>query len=192
MILKKREVFIIPSYISIFYLKKKKFVIFKCEDRLRLFKLNMKLHFILLKNKFFIIVNYLNTSINKNTNKMIKIQQNIYYNKIKLFILETTSKLYKKLNLVGVGYKVFKTKNFVNNDILLFKLGFSHFIYIKVNKNKVNLFCLKNIRLFITGDFLKINQVSALIKSLKKPESYKGKGIRFQNEHIVLKQIKKK
>lgn len=190
--LKKRELFVVPSYISIFYLKKKKFIILKCNDKLKFFRFSTKLHLLLLKNKFFIIVNLLNTNVSKTIDKSIKMEQKLFYNKIRLSIIEITNRLYKKLNLVGVGYKVFKTKNYINNEILLFKLGFSHFVFMKINKNKIDLFCLKNTKLFITGSFFKLNQVSAIIKSLKKPEVYKGKGIRFQNEQIILKQVKKK
>lgn len=188
MIFQKKRLILIPSYISIFYLKKNKLVIFKYKDKIKFFKLNSKLDFLLLKNKFFIIGNFLNT----NNSKSLAIQLSMLYNKIQFCVVEITHKLYKKLNLVGVGYKVFKTKTNINNEILMFKLGFSHFIFFKVKKNKVDLFCLKNIKISLTGDFLRITQISALIKSFKKPELYKGKGIRFQTEQIVLKQVKKK
>ena len=49
------------------------------------------------------------------------------------YFLEVSSISYKKLNLVGVGYKVF----FINDQMLHFKLGFSHNIYYKVPKGLV-------------------------------------------------------
>lgn len=192
MIFKKKEIIIRPDYLSIFYFNKSKFIIFRCDTAVQFLKLHLNLDFILLKNKFFISINFLNRNLSTKNKKKLKIQQKLNCYRIKLCIVEVSKKLYKKLNLVGVGYKIFKTKNYKSSDILLLKLGFSHFIFIKIKKLSINLFCLKNIKFFINGNFVRINQICALIKSFKKPELYKGKGIRFQNEKIILKQIRKK
>jgi large subunit ribosomal protein L6 len=87
----------------------------------------------------------------------------------------------KELELVGVGYRVQKKGN-----SLELELGFSH---------KINVDPLEGIQLDIdkgtiriTGiDKQKVGQMAANIRSLRPPEPYKGKGIRYMGEYIKLK-----
>ena len=73
----------------------------------------------------------------------------------------------------------------------MFKLGYSHPIFFKI-PNNLQIFCFKFIKLFVWGNSYKnITQTSALIRSYKKPEPYKGKGILYEGEKIVLKEGKK-
>ena len=93
-----------------------------------------------------------------------------------------------KLKFIGVGYKAFLKKNF-----LILRLGFSHKIFctipkiVKISKIKKRppTFLLKSFDLNV------LNLTSFLIRSFKKPEPYKGKGILFVNEYVKLKQGKK-
>lgn len=90
----------------------------------------------------------------------------------------------KEMELVGVGYRA------TTNDphILELSLGFSHAIYIKLPpevtveaKNERN----KNPLIILTSnDKQLLGQVCAKIRSLRKPEPYKGKGIKFVGEVI--------
>ena len=100
--------------------------------------------------------------------------------------VETQGNFYKKLVLKGIGFKVFST-NYKN--ILMFQLGYTHPIYFKIN---LNFFIHKNIKLFLNNNvYQNLINVSFLIKLLKWPEPYKGKGIFFFNEKIKLKTGKK-
>merc|ERR1712137_941156 len=109
---------------------------------------------------------------------------------LKQKLLEVSVTLYKKLELVGVGYRVFSLENDLSS-ILHFKLGFSHPIYYKINYNMKAL-CFKSTNLYIFGNsFNQINQTASTIRSYKIPEPYKGKGILYQNEKIKLKEGKK-
>lgn len=109
---------------------------------------------------------------------------------LKQKILEVSVILYKKLELVGVGYRVFSIENDLNS-ILHFKLGFSHQIYYKVHVDMKAL-CFKSTNLYIFGNsFNQITQTASTIRSYKFPEPYKGKGILYQNEKIKLKEGKK-
>lgn len=109
---------------------------------------------------------------------------------IKQIIKEITQKSKKKLNIVGVGYRAM-TVNSLNFSILHLKLGYSHQIYIKIPKS-LTLICPKPTKIFIFGyKQQKINQLATLIKSYKIPEPYKGKGIFYDNENILLKEGKK-
>ncbi len=89
----------------------------------------------------------------------------------------------KEMELVGVGYRANAT-----NNVLELSLGFSHAIYIKLPKevsveakterNKNPLIILES------ADKQLLGQVCAKIRSLRKPEPYKGKGIKFVGEII--------
>lgn len=78
-----------------------------------------------------------------------------------------------------------------NIDLLHFKLGYSHMIYFKIPIN-LKIYCLKANKLFILGDsYLFVTQIASLIRSYKVPEPYKGKGIVYTTEKIILKEGKK-
>ena len=91
---------------------------------------------------------------------------------------------YKKgLELVGVGYRAAAT-----GQVLELALGFSHAIYIKLPKEiKVEAKTERNKNPLIileSSDKQLLGQVCAKIRSLRKPEPYKGKGIKFVGEII--------
>lgn len=89
----------------------------------------------------------------------------------------------KEMELVGVGYRANAT-----GQVLELSLGFSHAIYIKLpaevkveaksERNKNPLIILES------DDKQLLGQVCAKIRSLRKPEPYKGKGIKFVGEQI--------
>lgn len=89
----------------------------------------------------------------------------------------------KELELVGVGYKASNQGN-----VLDLSLGFSHNIIFEVPKElKVTTETLKgqNPKIFIEGtDKQLLGAVAAKIRSLRKPEPYKGKGVKYSNEII--------
>jgi len=87
----------------------------------------------------------------------------------------------KKLEINGVGFRVA-----LQGADLKFNLGFSHDVIYKlpagitaaVEQNKVT----------VTGiDKQQVGQTAAEIRALKKPEPYKGKGIKYEGEHIIRK-----
>ena len=128
--------------------------------------------------------------LNNYKNKKLKFLSHTYLTNIKQIIKETTKKTKKKLNLVGVGYKVSILTN-LYFTILQLKLGYSHFIYVKIPKD-LNVVCPKPNKIFLYGyDKQKINFIGFLIKSYKMPEPYKAKGIFCFNEQIKLKKGKK-
>ena len=89
----------------------------------------------------------------------------------------------KELELVGVGYKATAT-----GQNLELNIGFSHPIIIQFPKEiKVSAEMLKgsNPKVFLeTIDKQLLGQVAAKVRSLRKPEPYKGKGIKYSNEFI--------
>lgn len=92
-----------------------------------------------------------------------------------------------KLQLVGIGFKFLEAQSF-----LKLKLGYSHKVYCKIPSNvKINI--IKPTLISLAGiNFSALNQFAAELKSFKYPEVYKGKGVRFLDEKIKLKETKKK
>tara|TARA_B100000674_G_C37632552_1_gene819491 strand:+ start:256 stop:771 length:516 start_codon:yes stop_codon:yes gene_type:complete len=105
---------------------------------------------------------------------------------IKNEIIGNTRGFEKRLELIGTGYKAN-----VSGKKLVLSLGYSHDIdflipegiSIKVEKNIVS----------VSGTSKQlVGQVAAEIKSFRKPEPYKGKGVRYEGEKIYRKEGKKK
>ncbi len=99
-------------------------------------------------------------------------------------MIEGVSNGYKEqLELVGVGYKAT-----AQNNVLELSLGYSHSIFLAVpSELKVTAITEKgqNPTIILEGiDKQLVGQVAAKIKSLRKVEPYKGKGIRFSGEYI--------
>jgi large subunit ribosomal protein L6 len=129
-------------------------------------------------------------SISKNEIKKLKAIQTTQVALLKQMLLDISLLCCKKLKLIGVGFRVSSLKT-LDFDILYFKLGYSHAIYFKVPKT-LNVFCLKYNKLFLIGySSVFLTQVAALIRSYKIPEPYKGKGILYTSEKIILKEGKK-
>jgi large subunit ribosomal protein L6 len=89
----------------------------------------------------------------------------------------------KQLELVGVGYKAAH-----NGQLLDLSLGYSHNIVVEIPKElKVSTLTEKgaNPKIMLEGiDNQLLGQVAAKIRSLRKPEPYKGKGVRYSDEVV--------
>ena len=93
----------------------------------------------------------------------------------------------KKLALVGVGYRAQ-----AQGDKLNLTLGFSHPVVHQMPKG-VKVATPTQTEIVITGiDKQLVGQVAAEVRAHRPPEPYKGKGVRYADEVIVLKETKKK
>lgn len=93
----------------------------------------------------------------------------------------------KKLILVGVGYRAQ-----AQNRILNLTLGYSHPVQFSI-PDGITIETPSQTEIVVKGiDKQKVGQVSATIRRFRAPEPYKGKGIRYADETIVLKEAKKK
>ncbi|QJC37369.1 50S ribosomal protein L6 [Enterobacteriaceae endosymbiont of Donacia thalassina] len=102
-------------------------------------------------------------------------------------IIGVTIGFKKKLILFGVGYKFS-----IKNNILNLLLGFSHPINFNLPKGITGK-CVNQNEIILTGANKQLlGQVAANIRSYRPPEPYKGKGIRYSNEIIKIKETKKK
>ncbi len=108
-----------------------------------------------------------------------------YARLIKNMITGVTKGYEKELELVGVGYKVN-----VQGDTLNVFVGYSHKVPYKIPE-EVDIEAKKT-EIKVSGiDKQKVNQVAAEIRSIRKPEPYKGKGIKYKDEVIKKKPGKK-
>ncbi len=109
------------------------------------------------------------------------------YANIKNEIIGNSLGFEKKLELVGTGYKAI-----VNGNKLVLSLGYSHDIDFNI-PDKITILVEKNINVSVKGSSKQlVGQVAAEIKSFRKPEPYKGKGVRYEGEKIYRKEGKKK
>ncbi len=102
-------------------------------------------------------------------------------------VVGVTKGFEKKLNLVGVGYKAQAQGAKLNLTV-----GYSH----PVNKDMpegITVSTPTPTEIVIKGaDRQRVGQIAAEIRSIRPPEPYKGKGIRYSDEKITIKETKKK
>lgn len=107
----------------------------------------------------------------------------LYRALINNMVVGVTEGYTKKLEIVGVGFRAA-----MNGDVLELNLGYSHPIFFVPPQGisiEVDTKTSKNPILIITGiDKELVGQVSAKIRSFRKPEPYKGKGIKYVGEQI--------
>ena len=88
----------------------------------------------------------------------------------------------KKLEIIGVGYRAT-----VKGKVLDLQLQFSHPVEYPIPED-ITISCPDNTHITIAGvDKQRVGQVAAEIRSYRKPEPYKGKGIRYVGEYVVRK-----
>jgi len=128
--------------------------------------------------------NSVTLSANRN-DKFSKSLWGTYASHIKNMIKGVETPYQKKLILEGIGFK-----SEVKNREFVFALGFSHPVVVKIPEGIIATAEKNNIT--ITGiDKELVGSFTAGLRALKKPEPYKGKGIRYENEVIRRKQGKK-
>ncbi|HKB58500.1 MAG TPA: 50S ribosomal protein L6 [Gallionellaceae bacterium] len=93
----------------------------------------------------------------------------------------------RKLTLVGVGYRAQAA-----GDTLNLSLGFSHPVAYKMPKG-VKVETPSQTEIVLKGaDKQQIGQVASEVRAYRSPEPYKGKGVRYADEVVILKETKKK
>lgn len=93
----------------------------------------------------------------------------------------------KKLNLIGVGYKATAQGNKLNLAV-----GFSHPVDFEMPAG-ITVATPAPTEIIIKGaDRQRVGQLAAEVRAVRPPEPYKGKGIRYSDEKVVIKETKKK
>ncbi len=127
------------------------------------------------------------TVLPANDSKHAKAMWGTLRSNINNIVVGVTDGFEKNLELRGVGYRCA-----LANNILTLFLGYSHEIKYVVPEG-ISMAVEKQTSLKISGiDKQKVSQVAAEIRSLRKPEPYKGKGVRYVGEYVRIKEGKKK
>lgn len=110
-----------------------------------------------------------------------------YRNQLNNMVQGVSTGFTVKLEIQGVGFRAAADKNF-----LTIALGFSHEIKYSIPAG-ITIVCEKPTSIAISGyDKKLVGQVAAEIRALRKPEPYKGKGVRKEGEYVRKKEGKKK
>lgn len=109
----------------------------------------------------------------------------LYRSLLKNCVIGVSDGFEVKLTLIGVGYRA----NVQGNKLDL-QVGFSHPTFIEIPKS-VQVAVDKGVAIVIKGiDKQEVGQFAASVRAVKPPEPYKGKGIRYENEHVRKKEGK--
>ena len=93
----------------------------------------------------------------------------------------------RKLNLVGVGFRAA-----VQGNVLKLQLGFSHDINFEAPEG-IKIECPTPTEIVVKGANKQVvGHAAAVIRSYREPEPYKGKGVRYSDETVIIKEAKKK
>lgn len=134
-----------------------------------------------------------NLSVEKSENEILvkrhsEIKQDralhgLYRSLINNMVIGVTEGYTKRLEIIGVGFRAA-----INGDVLELNLGYSHPIFFVAPQGitvDVDTKSKKNPVVVVSGiDKELVGQVAAKIRSFRKPEPYKGKGIRYEGEQI--------
>ncbi|MCM2371139.1 50S ribosomal protein L6 [Aporhodopirellula aestuarii] len=97
-------------------------------------------------------------------------------------IVGVTQGYEKKLEIVGVGYLAA-----ISGDTLQLRVGYANELHRKIPAD-LTVTCPDQTHVVVQGcDKQKVGQFAAEIRSLRKPEPYKGKGVRYQGEYVKIK-----
>lgn len=123
----------------------------------------------------------------KDDSKQARMLWGTWKNRIQNMVQGVNEGFTVRLEINGVGYRAS-----VEGNKLKLQLGFSHDVMYPI-PDDIQIKCEKPTLVAVSGaDRQKVGQVAAEIRAYRKPEPYKGKGVKYENEHIVRKEGKKK
>ena len=123
----------------------------------------------------------------RGTSKRARQQWGMARSMVENLVTGVTSGFKKELEIQGVGYRAA-----MNGNVLKLSLGYSHEVNFEVPAG-VSVVAPKPTEIIVEGiDQQLVGQVAANIREWKRPEPYKGKGIRYKGEFVFRKEGKKK
>ena len=118
----------------------------------------------------------------KTDQKEDKAFHGLYRSLINNMVIGVTEGFYKDLEIRGIGYRVA-----IDNNDLVINVGYSHSVTVKKVEG-INFSIIDNNFIKVEGiDKQLVGQVAANIRNIRKPEPYKGKGIRYKDEVVIKK-----
>ena len=123
----------------------------------------------------------------RGTSKRARQQWGMSRSMVANLVTGVSSGFKRELEITGVGYRAA-----IQGNILKLSLGYSHEVNFEVPAG-VTVTCPKQTEIVVEGDDAQlVGQVAANIREWRKPEPYKGKGIKYKGEYIFRKEGKKK
>jgi len=111
--------------------------------------------------------------------KLTSAMYGLYRSLIKNMVLGVSSGFKKELTLIGVGFRASVKGNFIDLQV-----GFSHPTQVEIPKD-IKVKVEKSVDIIIEGaNKQAVGQFAAQVRSIRKPEPYKGKGIRYKDEYV--------
>ena len=121
----------------------------------------------------------------QNDNREASAMQGLTRALVQNMVIGVSTGFKKELQIIGVGYKAQ-----VQGGKLVLNLGYSHTIEYQIPKG-LTVAMGENNTIVITGaDKQMVGQAAATIRGYRPPEPYKGKGIRYVDEHVTIKEGK--
>ena len=125
--------------------------------------------------------NELIVTVEDETEKLQRSLWGLFARLVRNMVIGVTEGFSKQLEIIGVGYRVALAGN-----ILTFNVGYSHQIEFKLAEG-IEAKVEKNVITISGIDKHLVGEMSAQIRKIRKPEPYKGKGIKYMDEHIKRK-----
>lgn len=117
-----------------------------------------------------------------NDTPTIKARHGLMRSLLNNMVIGVSQGFVKQLEIIGVGYKAEQLGN-----KLVLNLGYSHVIEYPFPEG-ISVSVEKNTKLAVSGiDKEKVGQTAAVLRGFRPPDSYKGKGVRYQGEHVRIK-----
>ena len=114
--------------------------------------------------------------------KVIKSQHGLFRSLIENMVVGVTEGYTKELEIIGTGYRAAK-----NGNVLDLQLGFSHPLELE-DPEGIEVEVPNQTTIIVRGiDKQAVGQYAAQIRNYRKPEPYKGKGVRYKDEHVIRK-----
>jgi large subunit ribosomal protein L6 len=133
-----------------------------------------------------VFVSFKEGDFSKKLQRFSKKLSGTYYSIIKSMVIGVTEGYTKNLQIVGLGWKANQ-----KGDAVELLVGYSHPVVFNPPKGVV-VKVEEPQKISVSGiDKELVGQVAANIRKIRKPDSYKGKGIRYTDEKLVLKETKK-
>lgn len=114
-----------------------------------------------------------------NEDSDLKALHGLYRSLVQNLVVGTTQGFEKRLEMIGVGFRAA-----VQGKLLTLQAGFSHPVEIEIPEG-ISVQVDKGTQIIIAGiEKQKVGQFAADVRSIRKPEPYKGKGIRYVGEYV--------
>jgi len=123
----------------------------------------------------------------RGTSKRARQQWGMTRSQVENLVIGVTDGFKKELEINGVGYRAA-----VQGKVLKLSLGYSHDVEYAIPEG-ISVACAKPTEIEISGiDQQQVGQVAAEIRAWRRPEPFKGKGVKYKGEYIFRKEGKKK